>query len=202
MKYALFDEKGFPIAFYDPEIHSNIPKNAIQITDEQWMEFITNQGRRRWSFDKQEVEEFNSDDLLSLNELKQRKLQELTFATTSYIEQYYPEIKQRSDMADKEYFVSYLLAANSSYTSDEIYRKVVASAYRIFTNQATLDQELQLYPQEERYAWEQLMKIALRVQFIQAVKQEFHNYKQMIETAKSKKGLSAITFEFNTKYPL
>jgi len=59
MKYAIFDENGFPKAFYSPDIHGdNIPKEAIEITDEQWLEFINNQGRRRWDFEKKEVVEY------------------------------------------------------------------------------------------------------------------------------------------------
>jgi len=59
MKYAIFDENGFPKAFYDKAIHgNNIPKEAVEITDEQWLEFINNQGRRRWDFEKKEVVEY------------------------------------------------------------------------------------------------------------------------------------------------
>lgn len=42
MKYAIFDEAGFPTAFYAPEIHgersepgSLIPVAAVEITDAQ-----------------------------------------------------------------------------------------------------------------------------------------------------------------------
>lgn len=49
MKYAIFDERGLPQGFYTPEIHGdNIPKEAIEITEEQWQEFINNQGRRAY----------------------------------------------------------------------------------------------------------------------------------------------------------
>jgi len=59
MKYVIFDENGFPKAFYSPDIHGdNIPEEAIEITEEQWLEFINNQGRRRWDFEKKEVVEY------------------------------------------------------------------------------------------------------------------------------------------------
>jgi hypothetical protein len=49
MKYTIFDEKGLPIAFYDKEIHKNmIPQEAIEISDEIWLEFINNQGKRAY----------------------------------------------------------------------------------------------------------------------------------------------------------
>jgi len=47
-KYAVFDERGIPKAFYDADIHQNIPSDAVKITDEQWLEFINNQGRRAY----------------------------------------------------------------------------------------------------------------------------------------------------------
>jgi len=48
MKYAVFDENGFPKTFYDKAIHGdNIPAKVIEITDEQWLEFINNQGKRK-----------------------------------------------------------------------------------------------------------------------------------------------------------
>ena len=50
MKKAVFDENGFPTAFYSSDIHGdNIPEAAIEITDEQWLEFIENPGARKWS---------------------------------------------------------------------------------------------------------------------------------------------------------
>lgn len=80
-KFALFDEGGFPVAFYSPDVHGErtrpvygdlpepteeeprpirpvigeesnpdclIPAEAIEISDEQWQEFLENVGRRRW----------------------------------------------------------------------------------------------------------------------------------------------------------
>lgn len=49
MKYAIFDDNGFPLAFYSREIHGDsIPENAVEISDGIWGEFIENQGFRRW----------------------------------------------------------------------------------------------------------------------------------------------------------
>ena len=50
MKHAIFNEHGLPQAFYAAEIHGDaIPADTVEITDEQWQEFIDNQGLRRWS---------------------------------------------------------------------------------------------------------------------------------------------------------
>lgn len=53
MKHAIFDENGFPQGFYSEDIHGdNIPPEAIEITDEQWEEFLGHQGRRKWDGSK------------------------------------------------------------------------------------------------------------------------------------------------------
>lgn len=48
MKYAILDENGMPIGFYDDTIHSTIPSGAIDITEEQWIDCINNSGKRKF----------------------------------------------------------------------------------------------------------------------------------------------------------
>lgn len=46
MKYASYDTlTGIIIGYYDPVINKDIPTNSIEITDEQWIDCITNQGK-------------------------------------------------------------------------------------------------------------------------------------------------------------
>jgi hypothetical protein len=80
-KFALFDEGGFPVAFFSPDVHGErmrpvygdlpepteeeprpirsvigeepnpdclIPAEAIEISDEQWLDMVQHPGRRRW----------------------------------------------------------------------------------------------------------------------------------------------------------
>lgn len=48
-KYAVFREDGTPGAFYSHDIHGeNIPADAVEISEEQWREFINNPGLRKW----------------------------------------------------------------------------------------------------------------------------------------------------------
>lgn len=47
MKYTILDENELPMAFYSDDIHLDIPKEAIEITEDQWLECINNQGQRR-----------------------------------------------------------------------------------------------------------------------------------------------------------
>lgn len=46
--YATFDEHGLPSGFYHVGISKTIPEDAVQITEEQWKEFISNTGTRKW----------------------------------------------------------------------------------------------------------------------------------------------------------
>lgn len=46
---ATFDENGFPAKFFPDVIeYKNIPDNAVEITEEQWREFIDHAGQRKW----------------------------------------------------------------------------------------------------------------------------------------------------------
>ncbi|WP_273727331.1 hypothetical protein [Brucella gallinifaecis] len=48
-KLATFDGNGFPVAFYWIGVHEDIvPSDAIEITEEQWLELIDNAALRRW----------------------------------------------------------------------------------------------------------------------------------------------------------
>jgi hypothetical protein len=49
MKLAQFNADGLPLAFYDIEINAGaIPEDAVEITDDQWLELINHQGQRRF----------------------------------------------------------------------------------------------------------------------------------------------------------
>lgn len=49
MTKAVFNTDGIPLGFYSEEIHGeNIPADAIEITDEQWLDLLAGCGRRAW----------------------------------------------------------------------------------------------------------------------------------------------------------
>ena len=120
--------------------------------------------------------------------------------TKDYIEKFYPEVKQRSDVADKEYWGAWLLAQNPTYTADSIYRSAYQSALNIINGTSDLQTEVSKYPQAEQRAWEQLIKIALRVSFVQRVKEEYYAKKAQIEQAQSEADLEAVDMTFTTPY--
>ncbi|GEM_PF-987522 len=46
---ATFDDEGFPTGFYSTLLHGDeFPEDAVEISNEQWLEFINNSGVRRW----------------------------------------------------------------------------------------------------------------------------------------------------------
>jgi len=46
---AVFDDNGFPVGFYPSDVWpSGYPETAIEITEDQWCEFIENSGARKW----------------------------------------------------------------------------------------------------------------------------------------------------------
>lgn len=48
--YAAFGSDGFPLAFYCDELHGdNVSPDAIEITEDQWRDFIDNSGNRKWA---------------------------------------------------------------------------------------------------------------------------------------------------------
>ena len=137
----------------------------------------------------------------TFTELKTFKFQELQAGATSYIQRFYPEVKQRSDVADKEYWGAWLVAQNSTYTADSIYKSAYQSALNILNGASDLPTEVANYPTAEQQAWEQLIKIALRVAFVQEVKKEYYAKKAQIEQATSEADLNAVDMTFTTPYP-
>lgn len=76
MKFATFTEDGLPSGFYSSEIHGeNIPESAIDITDDQWQEFINNSGLRRW--DGKKVVEYTPPPPVLIADDYRREIQRL-----------------------------------------------------------------------------------------------------------------------------
>ena len=49
MTKAVFNADGIPLGFYNEEIHGeNIPADAVEITNEQWLDLLAGCGRRAW----------------------------------------------------------------------------------------------------------------------------------------------------------
>lgn len=85
-----------------------------------------------------------------------------------YIETRYPEWKQRSDVADKFYFETYLRFENI-----ENLEQTVVYLYNNFINGIDIEKDLDQYDDKNiRAAIVQLIKVAVRVGWVQLCKQE------------------------------
>ncbi len=136
----------------------------------------------------------------TFDEMKARKLVDLSAKTRSYIEGFYPEIKQRSDTADKEYDGTALLMINSNYTLDQIYRDAGLYANEIIAGTSTVDEIIATLPAEEQAHWEQILKVATRVAWVKACKAVHAEYAAILEAATDQAALDAVDLE-NIPYP-
>ena len=128
-------------------------------------------------------------------------IRDLEEHTRAYIESYYPDLKQRSDLVDQLTNGSLLLIAKPNYTSDYIYRQSAQAVFLVMDQGVPLSQVLQMYPEEERLRWEQIMKAAIRQGFLYRVKWEFWNLRDTIYGARSHMELDNIVIDFQTKMP-
>ncbi len=85
-KYAVFNSEGFPTAFYDSEIHTQIPQDTVAITDEQWLEFISNQGLRKWNFQNNQVEIFDQQSIITFDEKKAQIIAQIGLITSQLLQ--------------------------------------------------------------------------------------------------------------------
>ena len=137
-----------------------------------------------------------------LNEVKSSMLSRLIYHTQRYIEQYYPETKQRSDIADKEIYESVLVLNQIDPTQVRAnITRIVLQYYDNFNE--GLQALLSIYNNQDlAFAFEQLLKVGYRLRFVYLVKQEYYNLKQSIENATSLDNLNTIQIQFQTRYPL
>ena len=80
MKYATIDTKGNPTAFYDSEIHgSDIPKDAVKISDTDWQSHINGQ-RKVYDSETEAWVDYVPSATEVLNQVKEVKLSEIKSA--------------------------------------------------------------------------------------------------------------------------
>lgn len=104
---AKFNEDGFPVAFYDTNAYDDcsfIPNDTVVITEEQWQEFLKNQGLRKWVAG--EVVEYTPPEP-PLSEIKK-------------------QLKQQVDMAAENERLKYITSGvGQSMTYQEKYNQAV-----------------------------------------------------------------------------
>jgi len=164
-----------------------------------------------WETIKAEREAAKQQEMF--NQTKQSTLLRLSNQTKNYIETYYPEIKQRSDINDKEFWGAWLIAHfPSTYTTDNLYQKFFTSATNIINGLSDFATEIANLKEvttfadtdeETKYniAIEQLLKVSVRQGWVQACKTEYAIKKAMVDSATTIDELNTIQLNF-IEYPL
>ena len=88
----------------------------------------------------------------------------------NYILEYYPQIKQASDQADKEYFSTILKAQGAENLEAEITTRI-----QNFFAGSTLEDVVANIADEDKEAYTQLVKVGIRVTWVQLCKSELRN---------------------------
>jgi len=131
-----------------------------------------------------------AEQAINFETVKAEAVRMLIEATSSHIYSNYPDIKQKSDLSDKEYFETYLKIRNI----DEIaFRKALAEAVeKVYSGVSDFDTEVSALKQqfptpagdvEWELAIEQLLKVSIRVMFVQLCKAVHRQLKTQIEQA-------------------
>ena len=136
----------------------------------------------------------------TFDEIKAYRLNKLSNRTKHHIELFYPEVKQRSDAADKEYDGTALLMIDTNYTLDRIYRDAGAYANEIISGTNTVSNIVASFPAEEQPHWEQILKVATRVAWVKACKAVHAEYTALLEAAQDRAALDAVDID-NIAYP-
>jgi hypothetical protein len=92
----------------------------------------------------------------------------------NYIYFYYPQDKQNSDLADKLYYEN-LLKSKTDEENNLVYNNLEELVVRKvieFKNGKTLEEVVEDIPEEDREAFTQLIKVAIRVSWVQECKGE------------------------------
>jgi hypothetical protein len=160
--------------------------NAVELEVESTDDIILDNGQIRVKTEQEK-----------LQDKKQELLQKLSNEAKAYIEKYYPELKQRSDVSDKDNGESYLSLQNidTIQLRKDITDETIKN-YPDFT--AALDNILIKYQSSTNqlinYWLTQELKSAFRNYFAFLVKQEYYNLETQINNATSEAELPAITF--------
>ena len=133
-KYVSINKEGFPIAFYDPDIHQSIPDDAIKITDLDWFKLVKNPDKWKWNFQTKQFEVFE----VPLPTLKFKKRKELSRQTDFYIAIKLQEIDE--DLADLISEKSYLegVFASQGISPEDVRNETVL----VILSKKTIDQAI------------------------------------------------------------
>ena len=98
---------------------------------------------------------------------EQEKFQAKYNSCKNYIYKYYPQEKQASDIADKVYYETLLRAKGINNLEQDIVNRTTR-----FYNGETIEEIIADVDDEDKVAYEQLLKVAIRTKFVQDCKLE------------------------------
>ena len=180
------------------------PLKPIKGTEVRYVEWLNHTKAKYLYVDNSgEIQEYNHAEIDKkfLEQQRANKLKELDRFFTDYIESYYPDIKQRSDMLDAEYHKSALLMINSTYTADSLHKTASDYAQKILQGTTTIDEIVASKPDEEKIHWEQGLKSAVRTAWYVKNKYIYHDFKKQILEAKTTDDLGTIEWSEETFLP-
>lgn len=122
-------------------------------------------------------------------------LNRLDIETQRYIESKYPDVKQRSDVLDSQYYKLAILSTDTTVTESGLNAEIVAKGNEIVDGVTTLTDYLATKPAEQQKYYEQLMKAVIRGIWVQRVKDEYRTLRNNILNATYESGLPFINFE-------
>jgi len=71
MKFAEYDQNGNVVTFYIPDVHNNIPENVVEITDEEWQLYLSNQNKYKIDVDLKILRLFTEEELAEIQAIKE-----------------------------------------------------------------------------------------------------------------------------------
>jgi len=118
-----------------------------------------------------------------LEHARKVKLEELKRILSDYIYTFYNKIEQDADKTARETMVNRLLTINKAYTIEELYVKVGQYALNLMTGVMTIKDIIAQIPVQELEYWEKLIKIAIRLAWIEMCIKQYKQIKIKIMKA-------------------
>ena len=102
-------------------------------------------------------------------------IDQLDNQTTAYIFNNYPQSKQLSDHVDLQFWGGWLQNYNTAYTTQYVYTTVYSNAYKVATSQTSFQTVISSFPTVEQAAWAHMISAAIRIGWVQTVKEVYTN---------------------------
>ena len=146
------------------------------------------------------VRELTAEEKDQLNRQKfessrRNLLSRLDVETQGFIEAKYPDVKQRSDVLDIQYYKLAILAIDNTITESDLNNEIVVKGNEIVDGASTLADYVASKPAEQQKYYEQLMKATVRGIWVQRVKDKYRTLRNNVINATYESGLPFINFE-------